>query len=155
MPHARCPAAVPADVSLTDGAAAVCLLASQSVHLHLREQTAAYMELHRDEFEHFVCHETEGQGDDAWDAYIANLRKPAFWAGEPEIRALATVLGVRFKISTPHSLFGIEDAGTSAGVVSYTAGDCGTGGLFATEPVRKQHSRGISEPGCPVVRLWK
>ena len=70
----------------------LCLLASQSVHLHLREQTAAYMDLHRDEFEHFVCHETEGQGDNGWDAYIANLRKPAFWAGEPEIRALATVL---------------------------------------------------------------
>ena len=97
----------------------------QSVHLRLREKTAAYLEAHRPEFEQFLCLEDGEDGDAGWEAYIANLRKPAFWAGEPEIRALASVLGVRFKISTPHSLFGVADDGTSAGVVSYTAGDAG------------------------------
>jgi hypothetical protein len=43
--------------------------------------------------------------------YIEQLRKPAYWAGEPEIRAMARHLSVGFRIWTPESMFG--DVGPS------------------------------------------
>ena len=48
-------------------------------HLNLRSMVCAYMENNQERFSNFF--------DQPFDAYIANMRRPSVWGGQPEMQA--------------------------------------------------------------------
>lgn len=63
--------------------------------LLLRQRAAAYMRAHADHFKPFVLEEdlaASAGGDDAFEAYCAELEGTAAWGGQVELQALAQAL---------------------------------------------------------------